>query len=109
MQVSIAVVRWHLAAAAAGIALGEIFEAELTRCHAAPQNQTAVAIVGHDIIIRFHLHRNRRQGLVTHSGNMKMSLTLTIQILLAQVSVAAFQHRGQEPQFIFLAQRRHTA
>jgi hypothetical protein len=34
---------------------------------------------------------------------VKMSFTLTIQILLAQVCMATFQHRGQESHLIFLA------
>ena len=86
--------RRHLTAAAAGIALSEIFQTELTRRHAAPQNQTPIAIVWHDVIVRLHLDRDRRQRLVTHSGNMKVTFALTIQILLAQVCVATFQHRG---------------
>jgi len=38
---------------------------------------------------------------------MKVAFALAIQILLAQVGVAALQNRGQEPQFILFAERRH--
>ena len=95
--------RRHLPAAAAGIALGEIFETELTRRHAAAQNQTAIAIIWNDIIIGLHLDRDRRQRFVPHSGNMKMSFALAVQILLAQICMPAFKNDRQQSQLIFLA------
>src|SRR5437773_6123447 len=103
MQVRIAVMRRHLTSATSGVALCEIFEAELTRCHAASQNQTSIAIIWHDVIVRLHLDRDRRQRLMTHSGNVKVSFTLTIQILFAQVCMATLQYYSQKPQLIFLA------
>ena len=60
----------------------------------APENKSAVAIIRYDVIVRFHLDRDRRERLVAHSGNMKMSFALTIQILFAQVRMAALQDRG---------------
>jgi len=38
---------------------------------------------------------------------VKVAFALAIQILLAQVGVAALQNRGQEPQLILFAERRH--
>ena len=101
--------RWHLAAATASVPFRKIFQTELTRRHAAPQYEAAIAIVRNDVIVRLHLNRHSGQRFVTHSGNMKMSLALTDQILLAQVRMAAFHHRAQKPQLIFLAWGRHTA
>ena len=92
----------HLPAAAAGVALGKIFQGQIARRHAPAQNQAAIAIVGDDIIVRLHLHRNRRQRLVAHSGNVKMSFALAIKILLAQIGVAALQHQPEKPQFVLL-------
>ena len=94
MQIRIAVVRRHLPAAASGVALCKIFEPELARRHSAPKNKTAVAIIRHDVVVRFHLDRDRRKRLMAHSGNVKMSLALTIQILFAQVRMATLQNRG---------------
>ena len=86
--------RWHLPAAASGIALCKIFEAKLTRCHAAPENKTAVTIIRYDVIVRFHLDRDRRKCLVAHSRNMKMPFALTIQVLFPQIRMTTFQDRG---------------
>jgi hypothetical protein len=68
--------RRHLSAAAAGVAFGEIFQTELMRCHAASEHESAIAIIGNDEVIPLHLDRDRRQRLVTHPGNVKVSLTL---------------------------------
>ncbi len=57
VQVRVAVMRRHLAPAASGISLGEIFETKLPRGHAAPEHQSAVAIIRNDVIARFHLER----------------------------------------------------
>jgi hypothetical protein len=70
-----------------GIALCKIFEGKLTRCHTAPENKTAVAIIRYDVIVRFRLDRDRRKRLVAHARNMKMSFALTIQILFPQICV----------------------
>ena len=94
MQVRIAVMRWHLPAAASGVALCKIFEAKLARCHAAPENKTAVAIIRYDVIAWFRLDRDRRKRLVAHARNMKMSFSLTIQVLFPQICVTTFQDRG---------------
>jgi len=86
--------RWHLTAAAPVVRFAKIFKAKLARCHAAPENKTAVAIIRHDVIVRFRLDRDRRKRLVTHSGNMKMSFALTIQVLFPQICVTTLQDRG---------------
>ena len=46
VQAGVAVMRWHLPAAAAGIALGKIFESKFARRHAASENKAAIAVVG---------------------------------------------------------------
>ena len=78
VQVRIAVMRRHLAPTAPGVSLGEIFESQLARRHAASEHESAVAIIRNDVIAGFHLHGDCRQRLVTHSGNVKMSLALPI-------------------------------
>ena len=93
VQIRIAVMRRHLPPAASRVSLGEIFKAKLTRGHTAPEYQSAVAIVGNDVIARFHLNGDRRQRFVAHSGNVKMSFALPNQILLAQIRMATLQHR----------------
>src|SRR6266511_6154036 len=94
VQIRVAVVRRHLPAAASGVALCKIFESELARRHSAPKNKTAVAIIRDDVVVRFHLNRDCSERLMAHSGNMKMSLALTIQILFAQVLMATLQDCG---------------
>jgi hypothetical protein len=100
--------RRHHATAAAGIALGEIFERQLLRRHAAAKNQTAIAIIRHNVIVALHLHRNRGERFVSHPGHMKVPLALTIQVLLAQIGVPALQNRFEETNLIFFAERGHT-
>jgi hypothetical protein len=39
---------------------------------------------------------------------MKMALALAIQILLAQISMPAFQEQSEEAEFIFFAQSGHV-
>src|SRR5207245_6828560 len=91
VQVCIAVMRRHLAPAAPGVSLGEIFETQLAGRHAAPEHESAVAIIRNDVIAGFHLHGDCRQRLVAPSGNVKMSRTLAIQILLAQIRMATLK------------------
>src|SRR5262249_44313539 len=93
MQIRITVMRRHLPTAAPGVALCKIFETELARRYSAPEHKTAVAIIRHDMVVCFHLNRDRCERLVAHSGNMKMSLALTIQILFTQVRMAALKDR----------------
>src|SRR5207247_11128478 len=88
VQVRIAVMRRHLAPTAPGVSLGEIFESQLARRHAASEHESAVAIIRNDVIAGFHLHGYCRQRLLTHSGNVKMSLALPMSILLAQITRA---------------------
>ena len=45
---------------------------------------------------------------MTHSRRVKMAFALSIQTLLAQIGVPAFEHDRQQPQLIFFAQFRHT-
>src|SRR5207245_2712474 len=91
VQIGIAVMRRHLAPAAPGVSLGEIFETQLAGRHAAPEHESAVAIIRNDVIAGFHLHGDCRQRLVAPSGNVKMSRTLAIQILLAQIRMATLK------------------
>ena len=82
----------HLPPAAAGVAFGKIFQAELTRGHAAPKHEPTVAIIRNDIIIGLHLDRDRRQRFMAHPKDVKMSFALTIQILFAEIRVSALQN-----------------
>ncbi len=107
VQVHVAVMRRHHAAAAARGALGKIFERELFRRHAATKNQTAIAIIRNDVIVRLHLHGNSSERFVTHPGNVKVTFALTIQILLSQIRVPALQNRFEKPKLIFFAERGH--
>src|SRR5262249_31209525 len=56
VKIDVAVMRRHHAAAAAGVALGEIFKTELARCHSATKNKAAIAIKWNNVIARIHLH-----------------------------------------------------
>jgi hypothetical protein len=94
MQICVAIVRWHLPTAAAGVAFSEILETKLARGHSASENKTAIAIIRNNVIIRFHEKRNRRERLVAHTGDVEVSFPLTIQILLAQICVPALQNCG---------------
>ena len=49
----------------------------------------------------------RGQTFVSHPGNVEMPFALAIQILFAQIAVAAFEQEGEEAQFIFFAQCGH--
>ena len=108
MQAGMAIVRRHLPAAASGIALGKIFQGKLLRGHASSKNKAAVAIIRHDVIVWLHLDGNGGERFVSHPGDMEVAFALTIQILLAQIRMPAFQHGGEKPQFFFFAQRWHT-
>ena len=54
MQIRVTVMRRHLPAAASGIAFREIFKTKFARRHTASENETAVPIVRHDVIVRLH-------------------------------------------------------
>ena len=43
-----------------------------------------------------------------HAGDVEVAFALTIQILLAQIRMPTLQHRGEEPQLFFFAQRWHA-
>ena len=99
---------WHLPAATSGIALGKIFQSKFARGHASPENKAAIAIIRNDVIVWLHLDGNGGECFVPHAGNVEVAFALAIQILLAQIRMPAFQHRGEEPQLFFFAQRWHT-
>ena len=107
VAIGVTVMRWHLAPAALALALRHVIERQLARRDAATEHQRAIAIVGDDVIARLHLERDRRQRLVAHAGNVEMPFALPVQVLLAQISVPALEDRGQQSEFIFLAQRGH--
>jgi hypothetical protein len=44
---------------------------------------------------------------VSHSRNVEMTFALAIQILLAQIGMAALENRGEKSQLIFFAQGGH--
>jgi len=67
------------------------------------ENKRAVAIITADIIVRLGLKRNRSQRFMSHPRDMKMSLALTIEILLAQITVPALEQNREEAKFVFLA------
>ena len=92
---------------AARVTLGKIFERELLRRHAATKNQTAIAIIRNDVIVRLHLHGNSCERFVTHSGNVKVTFALTIQILLSQICMPALQNGCEKAELIFFAERGH--
>jgi len=81
-----AIVRRHLAAAAAGVPFGEIFQAELARRHATSRtNPDPICTARYNRPASIWI-RDRRQRFVPHSRHMKVSFALAIQILLAQVA-----------------------
>jgi len=45
---------------------------------------------------------------VTHPGNVKMPFALTVQILLAQISVSAFEDSREEPEFVVFTEGGHV-
>src|SRR5947208_14520069 len=94
--------RWHLPTAASSIALCKIFETKLARCHTAPENKTAVAIIRYDVIAWFRLDRDRCKCLVAHTRNMKMYVAMTIQVLFPQISVTTHQAGGYESDLTFI-------
>src|ERR1051325_6499324 len=102
------VMRRHLPAAASGVAFGEVFPPELTRGHAAPEREAAIAIVGHQIIVRLGLNRNGSERFVAHARHMKMAFALAIEVLLAQIGVPALEHQTKKAQLVFLGERGHT-
>ncbi len=108
VQVGVAIVRWHLPAAASSIALGKIFQSKLARRHASSKNKAAVAIIRHDVIVLLHRDGNGSERFVPHARNVEVAFALAIQILLAQIRMPALQHRGEKPQLFFFAQRWHT-
>ena len=108
MKIGIAVVRGHHTSAAAGVALGEIFQRELFRRHPAAEHQSAISIIGNDVIARLHLRGDGRERFVPHSRNMKMAFALPDEILLAQIRVPALQNEREETQLIFFGKLRHT-
>ena len=59
-------------------------------------------------VVAAELRAQMQTAGVTDAFAMKMSLALTIKILLAQVRMPTLQDYGQESQFIFFAQRRHN-
>ena len=91
--------RRHLPPPAAGVEFGKVFQAKLMCRHTAAEDETAITIIRNNIIVRFHLDRNRSQRFMAHSRDVKMSFALAIQILLAQIGVAALQNYFEEPKF----------
>jgi hypothetical protein len=78
--------------AAAGVAFCKILQAELSGGHAAPKHEATVAIIRNNVIVRLRLDRYGRQRFVAHTGDVKMSLALTNQILFPQIRVPALQN-----------------
>ena len=88
--------------------LREIIQGQLARGDSAAKNERAVAIIGNDIIAVDHRHTERRETFVAHAGNMKMALSLPIQILFAQITVPALEDDREQTQFIFFGERGHS-
>ena len=89
--------RRHLSAARRGLALGHVVERELERGDAAPQDEAAVAVIGAGVVVGLHLHADGGHRLVPLAGHVKVPLALAVEVLLAQVAVAAFEEGEKEP------------
>ena len=103
----VTIMRRHLPPVALSFPLREIIQRQFARRDSAAEHQPAVAVVRANVIAFHHRQAERRQTFVAHAGNMKMTFALTIQILLAQIAMPAFQEKGEKAQLIFFAQRGH--
>jgi hypothetical protein len=99
--------RRHLPSVALPFPLREIIQRQFARRNPAAEDQAAIAVLRANEVAFNHRDSERSQTFVAHSGNMEMTLALTVEILLAEITMPAFQQQGEEAQLIFFAQRGH--
>ena len=104
VALGVAVMRRHLPAVALTFALREIIQRQLRGGDPASEHERAVAIITADIIARVAREGERGERFVAHPGNVKVPLALAIEILFAQIAVAALEQDGEKAKFVFVAQ-----
>jgi len=97
----------HLAAVTLPFAFREIIQGQLAGCDPATENESPVPIIGNDLIAFDHRDADRGQPLMSHPGNVKMTLALAIQVLLAEIAMATLQQDRKQTQFVFFRKSGH--
>ena len=86
----------HLPAVRRRIALRHVVEGELLGGHAAAEDEAAVAVVGREIIVGLKLARDCGESLVAAARHVEVPLALAVEVLLAQVAMAALEDGEQQ-------------
>ena len=90
----------HLAAATARIAFGKIGIGEVEVAHPFGEHHGPVPVVGEQVVLFLEKHRDDRQGLMTHAGDLEPALALAKQNAFAAVPFAAQVHEFEQLEFV---------
>ena len=64
--------------------------------HAAGEHQRPITVIRADEIVVGQEHAKRRQGLMSHAGNVEVPATLPVEAFLPEIPQPAFNHQTQD-------------